>query len=154
MTIRTKETIDANIVANLPDNGTMLISAADSRDAMRDINESAPFQDITSSGNNAGALTINLNKPVQTITLTGNVTSVATSNRSASISKLCKVYLSPGTSDKGIVFGNSWKWAGIKPSGMFANISGLLLLVNFGSTENDVVAAYEHLGIGTTGVYI
>lgn len=154
MPINNKSTIDANILANLPDNQDREISAEDTRDILRDINDSAPFQDITSSGDNAGTIVIDLNKPVQTITLTGVVTGMSTINKSTTVSKLCKVYLTPGASDKLISFNSAWKWAGVKPSGLFANVPGLLLLVNFGSGESNMVAAYEHLGIGVTGVYL
>ncbi len=154
MPITNKTTINTNILTNLPDNQDREISAEDTREVLQDINDSAPFQDITASGDNAGTLVIDLNKPVQTITLTGHVTSMSTINKDSAVSKLCKVYLTPGSTDRLISFNASWKWAGLKPSGLFSNVPGLLLLINFGSTEASMVAAYEHLGIGVTGVYL
>lgn len=143
-----KTTINSNIDANIADNNSQDISAQDVRDILYDINDSAPIQDITASGNNAGAITIDLNKPVQTMTLTGAVTSVASTSRDSALAKMVKVLITPGSSDRDITWNTSWNWMGTKPSGIFANLKGLLTVVNFGSAETDIVAAFEQLGSG------
>ena len=148
MTQRLKSTINTNIIANIADNNTQDISAQDVRDIVTDINDSAPIQDITASGNNAGNITIDLNKQVQTMTLTGAVTSVATASRDSALSKMAKVFITPGASDRATTWNSTWNWMGTKPTGIFANRSALLTVVNFGSAETDIVAAFEQLGSG------
>lgn len=148
MTQTAKSTIDTNILANIADNTSQDISAQDVRDILRNINDSCVVDDITSSGNNAGSITIDLNKPVQNITLTGAVTAVATASRDANFAKTCKVLINPGSSDRATTWNTSWQWLGTKPSGIFANKKALLILVNFGSAETDIVAAFEQTGSG------
>jgi hypothetical protein len=143
-----KTTINTDITNNIADNTSQDISAQDVRDILTNINDSAPIQDITASGNNAGAVTIDLNKPVQTITLTGAVTSVATTSRDSALSKMAKILFTPGSSDRATTWNSTWNWMGTKPSGIFANLKGLLTVVNFGSAETDIVAAFEQLGSG------
>ena len=148
MTQRLKSTITTNIGTNLADNTTQDISAQDVRDIVTDINDSAPIHDITASGNNTGALTFDLNKPVQTVTLTGAVTSMATASRDANLSKMSKILINPGASDRSITRNNNWNWLGTCPTGIFANKKALLTIVNFGSAETDIVVAFEQLGSG------
>lgn len=148
MTQRLKSTINSNIVSNINDNESQDISAQDVRDIATDINDSAPIHDITASGNNTGAITFDLNKPVQTITLTGAITSMATASRSSTLSKMVKILIDPGASDKATSINNNWNWMGTGPTGIFANNKALLTLVNFGSAETDVVAAFEQLSSG------
>lgn len=148
MTQRLKSTINTNITTNLADNETQDISAQDVRDIVTDINDSSPIHDITASGNNTGAITLDLNKAVQTITLTGNMTSMATTSRDANLSKMIKVFINPGSSDRAVTRNTSWNWLGTCPTGIFANKKAILTVVNFGSAETDIVAAFEQLGSG------
>lgn len=148
MTQRLKSTINTNITNNLADNTSQDISAQDVRDIVTDINDSSPIHDITASGSHTGAFTFDLNKPVQTVTLTGAMSSMATASRDANLSKMIKILITPGASDRSVTINNNWNWLGTGPTGIFANKKALLTIVNFGSAETDIVAAFEQLSSG------
>lgn len=151
MTVKSSGDIIADINTYLPDNTTGDISPEDVRQRFLDLADSDPTLSLHSQ-TTSGALSIDFFKPAQNITLNGTVTSVSTVGKSSTLSKMTRIYLSGGASDRFITFSSDptahWKWIGTSPTGLPANRAGLLVLTCFGTAETNVVAAYELLGSG------
>jgi len=78
--------------------------------------------------------------PYRTLTLTGNVT-FTSSNRAAAVS--VTVRLIAGGSSRTLAFPAGWIFVGgVAPTSLSANKEAILTVTAFGTTENDVRAAY------------
>lgn len=154
MTIRTRSTIDTNINTQIPDNQNQSITAANVRNQCLDINDSSAFQTIQASGiNMSGVLTIDLNYPCQTIQPTGTpkagFVGIHTTSRSSTTSSLTRViFLAPNVDVAVTGWDSGWSWLGNKPSGLFANQTAILTLLNYGANETNIVAAFQQLSSG------
>lgn len=148
MPIKDSGTLYEDIALNINDNNAGEITASDLRGILYDVVDSRTAISIHNYGNTSGSLNIDLNRPVGKVNVVGNITSAQTVNKSATISKSVKIWMSGDTSYRSVALNNNWQWLGTKPSGLNINAVALLTLSNFGSTESEVIAAYEVINSG------